>query len=66
MIEPINLETHVFKFWECSLKYILYNILLIVQPVLFLENMLQLVASVHILYIIIDLFCLILLSIVKR
>lgn len=54
MIELINLETHVLKFWECSLKCISYNILLIVQPVLLLENMLQLVASVHVFCILID------------
>ena len=54
MIELINLETHVFKFWECSLKCISYNIVLFVQPVLLIENMLQLVASVHIFCILID------------
>ena len=54
MIELINLETHVFKFWEYSLKCISYNILLIVQPVLLLENMLKLVASVHVFCILID------------
>lgn len=53
MVGAIHLETRVLKFWAISLKYLLNNVLLIVRHVLFLEYMLQLVASIQIFYILI-------------
>lgn len=46
IVGPVNLETHILKFWEISLKYLFDNVLLTVP--LFLEYMLQLVAGVQI------------------